>query len=211
MLAWPLAELPYGFSEDWAGLGGWLEVEGSLQRWDGWRLVVTAGSVAVLRLLHPSGGVLSAAHLYDQQGSLLVEEVDRATGRATTFHLSRTTGVTGELRARLERGEISPAVVRVASREETVFRLAVPPGPGHYKLEMLAARVPSARRKVTLRLVATILLDVRLRPASTCSLATPADSLQQSPLFFSLSNLFSNKLFPKEQQKHNNALWAGNI
>ena len=49
------------------------------------------------------------------------------------------------------------------SDEETVFTVYAPPHVGHYKLEIFAAKIPKIRGKVHLPVVATFMVEVRLK------------------------------------------------
>ena len=56
---------------------------------------------------------------------------------------------------------------KLVKQEETVFTVHAPPHVGHYKLEIFAAQIPKTRGKLNLPVVATFLVEVRLKTLLT--------------------------------------------
>ena len=56
-----------------------------------------------------------------------------------------------------------------AKKEETIFTVYTPPHVGFYKLEIYASRVPKTTGKINLPLVATFMLEVKLKMTTVTS------------------------------------------
>ena len=62
-----------------------------------------------------------------------------------------------------------PNIAYQAKKEETIFTVYTPPHVGFYKLEIYASRVPKTTGKINLPLVATFMLEVRLKMTTVTS------------------------------------------
>ena len=54
-------------------------------------------------------------------------------------------------------------MTKMESDEETIFTVYAPPHVGHYKLEIFAAKIPKIRGKINLPVVATFMVEVKLK------------------------------------------------
>ena len=54
-------------------------------------------------------------------------------------------------------------MTKLETDEETIFSVFAPPHVGHYKLEIFAAKIPKTRGKFNLPVVATFMVEVKLK------------------------------------------------
>ena len=54
-------------------------------------------------------------------------------------------------------------VTKLEKEDETIFTVYAPPHVGHYKLEIFAAKIPKTRGKLNLPVVATFMVEVKLK------------------------------------------------
>ena len=54
-------------------------------------------------------------------------------------------------------------MTKTVKEKETLFTIHAPPHVGHYKLEIFAASIPKTRGKLNLPIIATFLVEVRLK------------------------------------------------
>ena len=55
-------------------------------------------------------------------------------------------------------------MTKSVKEKETLFTIHAPPHVGHYKLEIFASSIPKTRGKLNLPIIATFLVEVRLKP-----------------------------------------------
>ena len=63
-------------------------------------------------------------------------------------------------------------MTKVMTAKETVFSIHAPPHVGHYKLEIFAAAVPKTKGKLNLPIVATFMVEVRLKSSESVDKAS---------------------------------------
>ena len=121
------------------------------------------------------------------QGNELIEEGD-GHGHSTLFFISKKNPYPNpeELKSKIANGEVKafvfkkvkfhnhihstlPHLAYQAKKEETIFTVYTPPHVGFYKLEIYASRVPKTTGKINLPLVATFMLEVKLKMTTVTS------------------------------------------
>ena len=63
-------------------------------------------------------------------------------------------------------------VTKLVKDKETLFTIHAPPHVGHYKLEIFAAAVPKKRGKMVLPIIATFLVEVKLKAPKVVGMTT---------------------------------------
>ena len=54
-------------------------------------------------------------------------------------------------------------MTKLEKKDETIFTVSAPPHVGHYKLEIFASLIPKTRGKLNLPVVATFMVEVKLK------------------------------------------------